>query len=111
MAPGAWDLIPESLRLAAMGNAQTFIDLREDPDWATLDIAALSRVPRPILITVGETSPGWLRRTPLTVAEAAGVPTRTINGAGHSPHLTHPDALATIIEEFAGRQRPATISP
>ncbi len=103
LGPGGWDLLPERLRRAAMGNAQTFIDLREDPGWATLDVAALSRVPRPILITVGETGPGWLRQAPRTVAESAGIPTRTIGGAGHSPHLTHPDALATIIEEFARR--------
>jgi pimeloyl-ACP methyl ester carboxylesterase len=101
LGPGSWERIPEPLRRAAMGNAQTFIDLREDPDWATLDIAALSRVPRPILITVGETSPDWLRQTPRAVAEAAGLPTRTISGAGHSPHLTHPDALVVIIEDFA----------
>ena len=101
LGPGSWERLPEPLRRAAMGNAQTFIDLREDPGWATLDIAALSRVPHPILITVGETSPGWLRQSPLTVAGAAGIPTRTIGGAGHSPHLTHPDALVAIIEEFA----------
>jgi pimeloyl-ACP methyl ester carboxylesterase len=102
LGPGGWDLLPEPLRRAAIGNAQTFIDLREDPAWATLDLAALSQVRRPILITVGETSPPWLRRAPITVAEAAGIPTRTIAGAGHSPHLTHPDALAALIEELAG---------
>ena len=102
LGPGGWDRLPERLQRAAMGNAQTFIDLREDPGWATLDIAALSEVPRPVLITVGETSPDWLRQTPRTVAEAVGIPARTIDSAGHSPHLTHPDALAAIIEEFAG---------
>ncbi len=101
LGPGSWELLPPPLRRAAMGNAQTFIDLREDPDWRTLDIAAVARVPRPILITVGETSPDWLRKTPRAIAEAAGIPTRTVGGAGHSPHLTHPDALVAIIEEFA----------
>ena len=95
--PGAWDRLPEPLRRAAIGNAQTFVDLREDPGWATLDLAALARVPRPILITVGETSPPWLRESPVIVAERAGIPTRQIPGAGHSPHLTHPDALVGAI--------------
>src|SRR4051794_6637429 len=45
LGPGAWERLPERLRCAAMGNAQTFIDLREDPDWATLDVPALSQVP------------------------------------------------------------------
>jgi pimeloyl-ACP methyl ester carboxylesterase len=102
LGPGSWERIPEPLQRAAMGNAQTFIDLREDPDWAALDVAALARVPRPILITIGETSPGWLHRASRAVAERAGIPTRAIAGAGHSPHLTHPDALVAIIEELAG---------
>ena len=37
----------------------------------------------------------------MAVAELAGIPTRTIGGAGHSPHLTHPDALVAVIEAFA----------
>ena len=102
LGPGAWERLPEPLRRAAMGNARTFIDLREDPGWASLDVPALAEVPRPILITTGETSPDWLRRTPVAVAELAGIPTRTIGGAGHSPHLTHPAALVEVIEDFAG---------
>jgi pimeloyl-ACP methyl ester carboxylesterase len=107
LGPGAWERLPEPLRRAAMGNAQTFIDLREDPGWATLDVPALAAVPRPILITTGETSPDWLRRTPVTVAELAGIPTRTILGAGHSPHLTQPAALVEAIEDFAGARKQA----
>ena len=85
-----------------MGNAQTFIDLREDPGWATLrPRRAVTRSPARSWSRVGETSPGWLSQTPRTVAEAVGIPTRTINGAGHSPHLAHRRAAA-IIEEFAG---------
>ena len=103
LGPGAWERLPEPLRRAAMGNAQTFIDLREDPGWATLDVPALSQVPVPILITTGETSPTWLRRPPVAVAELAGIPTRTISGGGHSPHLTHPDAFLAVIEAFVPR--------
>jgi len=74
----------------------------EDPGWATLDVPALSQVPLPILITTGETSPDWLRRPPMAIAKLAGIPTRTIGGAGHSPHLTQPAALVEVIEDFAG---------
>jgi pimeloyl-ACP methyl ester carboxylesterase len=104
LGPGAWDLLTEPLRRAAIGNAQTFADLREDPAWATLDVTALARLPRPILITAGETSPAWLRLVPIAVATGAGIATRTIHGAGHSPHLTHPDALVAVVQTFA---RPA----
>jgi pimeloyl-ACP methyl ester carboxylesterase len=100
LGPGAWDRFPEPLRHAAMGNAQTFIDLRDDPHWAAVDVAALSILPRPILITVGELSPGWLRHPPVALAAEAGLPTRTIAGAGHSPHLTNPAALVATISGF-----------
>jgi pimeloyl-ACP methyl ester carboxylesterase len=101
LGPGSWERLPETLRHAAMGNAQTFIDLREDPGWATLDLDALSRLANPLLITTGETSPAWLCDGPRAVAGAARIATLTIAGAGHSPHLTHPDALVAVVEAFA----------
>ena len=104
--PGAWERMPEPLRHAVTGNAQAFVDLGEDPHWATLDIGALSHLPRPILITAGETSPGWLSRTPIAVAEAGGIPTQRLAGAGHSPHLTHPDSLVEVVEEFHAAASP-----
>jgi pimeloyl-ACP methyl ester carboxylesterase len=101
LGAGSWERLPETLRRAAMGNAQTFIDLREDPSWATLDLDAVARLRRPVLITTGEASPSWLRDAPRAVAEAARIATLTIAGAGHSPHLTHPDALVAVVEAFA----------
>ena len=108
LGPGSWERLPERLRLAATTNAQTFIDLRADPDWATLDLDALSCLRRPILITTGEASPSWLREGPRLVAGAARIATLTIAGAGHSPHLTHPDALVGVVEAFAQRAGAAT---
>ena len=40
-------------------------------------------------------------RRPRAVAGATGIATLTIPGAGHSPHLTHPDALVAVVEAFA----------
>src|SRR3712207_4329200 len=103
LGPGAWERIPASLRTAAIGNAQTFLDLRADPQWTALDVPRLATLPVPILVTVGETSPPWLGRTPAEVAGRTGLPVQTIAGAGHSPHLTHPDALVATVEAFALR--------
>jgi pimeloyl-ACP methyl ester carboxylesterase len=99
LAPGSWE--KSASRSGSRGNAQTFVDLREDPEWATLDVAALSRLARPILVTAGEASPPWLGRTPFAVAERAGIRTRRLRDAGHSPHLTHPEALVEAIADFA----------
>jgi pimeloyl-ACP methyl ester carboxylesterase len=99
LGPGGWELIPEPLRRVAMANAQTFVDLREDPDSAVLDVGAVTRFQGPIVVTRGEVSPAWLPRVALAVAEWIGRPSRVVAGAGHSPHLTVPAEFAAIIEE------------
>jgi pimeloyl-ACP methyl ester carboxylesterase len=102
LGPGGWDLIPEPIQRAAIGNAQTFVDLREDPDWAKLDVDAVARFPRRIVITHGDAGPAWLPYVALGVADRIGRESRLIAGAGHSPHLTHPDAFAALIGELIG---------
>lgn len=104
LGPGGWDLIPEFIRRAAVANAQTFVDLREDPDAMALDAVAVSRHPGPVAITHGDVSPAWLPRVALAVAARIGRPARVIAGAGHSPHLTRPEAFAAAIEDVLGGQ-------
>ena len=99
LGPGAWDVLPGALRRTAVGNAQTFIDLREDPAWDALDLAAAARYDGPLAITYGDASPAWLPRTAQAVAAAIGRTARVIPGAGHAPHLTTPDALVALVEE------------
>jgi pimeloyl-ACP methyl ester carboxylesterase len=101
LGPGGWELLPEVIRRAAIGNAQTFVDMGEDPDWGALDARAVRRYPGPILVTRGDASPEWLPFVAAEVAARIGRECRLIPGAGHSPHLTHPDALAALIDEFA----------
>jgi pimeloyl-ACP methyl ester carboxylesterase len=102
LGPGGWELIPEPLRRASMKNAQTFIDLCDAPDWLGLDVAAVSRFERPLTVTRGDTSPAWLPRVTAAVAERLGVGVRVIAGAGHSPQITHPVALAALVAEVTG---------
>jgi len=99
LGPGAWDVLPEALQRTAVGNAQTFIDLREDAAWGALDLAAVARYDGPLAITYGDASPAWLPRTAQAVAAAIGRTARVIPGAGHAPHLTTPDALVALIED------------
>lgn len=74
----------------------------EDPDWAKLDVDAVARFPRRIVITHGDAGPAWLPYVALGVADRIGRESRLIAGAGHSPHLTHPDAFAALIGELIG---------
>ena len=102
LGDGAWERIPEPLRRAAMGNRQTFVDLRADPQWASLDVAAVRRFAGPVTITVGSATPGWLPAVAWKLAEVLGRDMRVIDGATHAPHLTHPDALVALVEERVG---------
>jgi pimeloyl-ACP methyl ester carboxylesterase len=106
IAPGTWELLPDTLRAAMISNAPTFLEMLEDAGWG--DVPA---VPGdvPTLLTVGDTSPAWL----LAVAEAVGdaiahATRRVIAGAGHVPHLTHPDDLARIVGAWCDVHRSST---
>jgi pimeloyl-ACP methyl ester carboxylesterase len=97
LGPGGWALVPEPVRAAAIGNAQTFTDMLDDPDWGALDTAAVAGFPGPVLITCGDTGPAWLPGGARVVADAIGAPVEVIPGAGHTPHHTHPEAFAAAI--------------
>ena len=99
LGPGGWELVPEPIRRIAVGNAQTFVDLREDPAWATLDVAAVAACPRPMAVTHGDAGPAWLPYVAVAVADLIGREAVRIPGAGHSPHLTHPEAFAAVIAD------------
>jgi pimeloyl-ACP methyl ester carboxylesterase len=103
LGPGGWDLVPEPVRRAAIANAQTYVDMLADPAWGALDVDAVARFTGPMLITYGDTGPGWLPQLAMSVAERIGCPTLMIQGAGHTPHHTHPEALAEIIGAHAAR--------
>jgi pimeloyl-ACP methyl ester carboxylesterase len=103
LGPGGWDLVPEPVRRAAIANAQTYVDMLADPAWGALDADAVARFTGPVLITYGDTGPHWLPQLAISVAERIGSPTLMIQGAGHTPHHTHPEAFAEIIEANAPR--------
>jgi pimeloyl-ACP methyl ester carboxylesterase len=99
---GGWERVPEPVRHAAIGNAQTFVDMLADRRWAALDVTAFARFGGPVLVTYGDAGPRWLPRVAVSVADRLGRPKALIPGAGHTPHHTHPDAFAAVIRAFAG---------
>ena len=55
-----------------------------------------------MLLTAGDSSPGWL--TPVVVAAIEAMPQAsalTMLGAGHIPHITHPAEYVEIVTRFA----------
>ncbi|MCX4527794.1 MULTISPECIES: alpha/beta fold hydrolase [unclassified Streptomyces] len=109
--PGEWERMPERIREGFVANAPTFADEHGDPDWARLDLTRLAGHAGPVMLTSGGEGLPWF---PVIIGKLAAVLGRarveTLEGAGHVPHLTHPDLyvdrLTAFIEASAAPPRP-----
>lgn len=99
--PGAWEQLPEESRRTFVTNAPTFLEEMRDPEQLRIDLHGLARFPYPTLLTNGD---GSKPEFPAVVAKLAEtIPRgerRTLAGAGHVPHLTHPADYVTLTLEF-----------
>ncbi|MET9882340.1 alpha/beta hydrolase [Streptomyces sp. NPDC006430] len=104
---GAWDQLPEPIRKTFVSNAPTFADEQADPGWNTVDLDRLAGFPGPVMLTTGTESPPWF---PVIVTRLAGIlgqaQVRTLDGDGHTPHLTHPDRYADNLTTFISTTAP-----
>ncbi|GAA2769760.1 alpha/beta fold hydrolase [Streptomyces showdoensis] len=99
--PGEWERFPQRLRDTFVANAPTFLDEQGDPGWAALDVAGLRRCAAPVLLTRGSRSPSWFRAVYDRVAGALpGARTRVFEGAGHVPHVSHPQRYVEELTAF-----------
>jgi len=102
LGPGSWARMPEPMRQMFIENAPTFLDEGNDPDADTIDEAALARYRGPVLITSGDQSPPIFRPVTRRLAELLPHAKQVVYpGAGHIPHVTHPDAFAREVIAFA----------
>jgi pimeloyl-ACP methyl ester carboxylesterase len=101
LGPGAWEQLPEEVRLRNMNNAPTFLDELQDPNGLDLDVGGLSGFSSPALLTEGDQSPPWFPRIMSRLAGAMdGAQRLTFAGAGHVPQLTHPNEFVRAVVEF-----------
>ncbi|MFD7640388.1 alpha/beta fold hydrolase [Kitasatospora sp. NPDC059795] len=99
--PGVWDQLPEELRETVLTNAPTFLDEQADPGWPFVDLAGLSGYPGPALLTTGTESPPWFAAIISRLAEALPrAEVRTLEGAGHVPHVSHPEEFVRTLTGF-----------
>ncbi|GAC1639220.1 MAG: hypothetical protein NVS4B2_28630 [Chloroflexota bacterium] len=111
VGPGGWTQLPPSLRQTFIENASTFLDESLDPAWLTLDLEELSRFTRPVLLTQGDQSPPFFLAIVSKIKEA--VPqanVRTLAGASHIPHTSHPHELVETLLAFARQPSMTTTS-
>jgi pimeloyl-ACP methyl ester carboxylesterase len=106
LGPGTWDtFLPEEARRTLINNAPTFLDETRDPEVLSIDAHALARFSKPVLLTGGSESPPFF--APVLEKLAAVLPNatrKTFAGAGHLPHLTHPQDYVEAIIEFASTE-------
>ena len=98
LGPGTWQLLPEDNRRTFVANAATFLDTLGDPHW--LDVPEPNG--SPVLLTDGDDSPSWLPSIVSALASTTyhHADRHTFAGAGHVPHLSHPDAFVAVVDSF-----------
>ncbi|MGW3119404.1 alpha/beta fold hydrolase [Streptomyces sp. NPDC001107] len=101
LGPGAWEQLPDAVRDTFLRNAPTFADEQSDPNWAGLDLGRLAGYTGPALLSKGTESPPWfatiVSRLSAVLPQAR---THTFEGAGHIPHVTHPDDYVGLVTGF-----------
>jgi pimeloyl-ACP methyl ester carboxylesterase len=101
LGPGTWAQLPPDLQQTFVKNAPTFLDESRDPEQLALDLGRLKAVHRPSLLTTGDQSPPIF--APVVAKLAEVLPKAEVGmfpGAGHIPHVTHPDAYIETIMAF-----------
>jgi pimeloyl-ACP methyl ester carboxylesterase len=101
IGPGAWDMLPAEVRQKFIDHALTWVDEQQDTRSAEIDLPGLSQLPCPALLTQGDQSFPWfpriIEKLQVVVPDAR---VHTLEGAGHIPHLTHPEGYVRVITEF-----------
>src|SRR6185503_19784507 len=100
LGPGAWAQIPPDVRQTFIENAPTFLDESGDPETLVFDLAWIRAFRRRVLLTIGTESPPIFAPVVAKLAAATNVEVVTFAGAGHIPHLTHPETYNRAVTAF-----------
>jgi pimeloyl-ACP methyl ester carboxylesterase len=101
LGPDTWTRLPSQVRQTCIDNAPTFLDEANDPRQFAFDLERIRTFSRPVLLSTGDRSPPIY--SPVLAKLADVLPQAeimTFPGAGHIPHVTHPDACVEVITDF-----------
>jgi pimeloyl-ACP methyl ester carboxylesterase len=102
--PGAWSELPQETRETFVNNAPTWLDEMHDPEALDVNLRRLREFRAPTLLTVGDQSPPFFSMVVDRVRGALPqADTHVYHGAGHAPHLSHPDQYVRVVTDFIGR--------
>ena len=104
LGPGTWATLPADYQQVMIENAPTYLDEVRDPDALAFKLNWISHFSKPVLLTVGDQSPPLFAPVVdyVSAVLSRGEVVR-IQGAGHVPHATHPEAYAEAIAAFIHR--------
>ena len=101
MGPGSWDKLPDAARQTFIYNAPTWFDEVQDEESLNMNLELLNGFNKPALLSNGDQSPPFF---PLVIDKIANVLPHakriTIQGAGHVPHISHPEKYIGMIKKF-----------
>jgi len=101
LGPGMWETLPPEMQQTFVFNAPTWLDEMSEQGAFLLDVGGLAAFDRPALISRGDQSPPFFGSILDKIGEILPhVRQHTFNGAGHLPHLTHPDDFVSIVGGF-----------
>ena len=101
MGPGTWEKLPEVVQKTFIYNAPTWFDEMQDPQSLQIDLTNFSDFKRPSLLTEGSESPPFFSLVIDKLMNAIPHAKRiTIEGAGHVPHMSHPEKYIEMVRSF-----------
>ena len=104
LGPGSWSQLPPDFRATLIENAPTFLDESRDPDQYAFDPAWLAAFHRPVMLTMWSESPPTYPGVVSRLADALpAIEVVRLEGAGHIPHMTHPDEYIETTRDFIRR--------
>ena len=99
--PGMWEQLSPAMRETFVFNAPTWLDEMKERAAFELDLDTLSSFGGPLLMSEGDQSPPFFAAILEELSDAMPRAQRHIfRGAGHVPHLTHPDDFALVVGSF-----------
>ena len=104
LGSGTWVQLSYELQQTLIENAVTFLDEANDPEQFHFDLEWVRGFSKPTLLTLGDESPPTFAPVVSKFAEAIpDVEVVTFPGAGHIPHVTHPDSYVETIIAFTSK--------
>jgi pimeloyl-ACP methyl ester carboxylesterase len=101
LGPGTWAQLPPDYQQTMIENAPTFLDEANDAELMAFDLKWIKPFSRPSLLTTGDQSPPTFAPVVAKLADVLpNVGVVPLPGAGHIPHVTHPDAYVEAIMAF-----------